>query len=51
MSGLKALSPVRGPPELKLAKARKPGLLSVTAVVVADVAAEARWHRHSSAAR
>src|SRR6187397_1279166 len=39
MSGLKALSPVRGPPELKLAEARKPGLVSVVAVVVAEVAA------------
>ena len=35
MSGLRALSPVRGPPELKLAKFRKPGLSRVLAVVVA----------------
>ena len=39
MSGLKALSPFRGPPELKLAKARNAGFVSVVAVVETDVAA------------
>src|SRR5687767_2368009 len=33
MSGFRKLSPFRGPPELKLAKPRKPGLLRVIAVV------------------
>ncbi len=39
MSGLKPLSPLRGPPELKLAKPRRPGFTSVLAVVVTDDAA------------
>ena len=39
MSGLSALSPVRGPPELKLAKPVNPGLVRVIAVVEAVSAA------------
>ena len=34
MSGFSQLSPVRGPPELKLAKLEKPGLASVVLVAL-----------------
>src|SRR6266403_4676024 len=40
-SGFRLPSPVRGPPEVKLANARKPGLVMLLAVSVADVASAA----------